>query len=138
MISRIAKLAGAAMAIGFFSGSAMANVYPASVVGTWHAVANQSDFTLTISSQESSGSCRAISGTIVGNGELSDVVGFYCPGTGRFNFVRNYPPTGQTVQDYSGNVSETGNTLYMGGVFSQVVSETTPSDIGDASFFASK
>jgi hypothetical protein len=135
MISKIASLIVAVFAVGFLSGSAMAGEnWPASIVGTWDAVANQSDLTITISNQASSGRCRAISGTIVDpvNG-TSDLVGFYCPTTGRFNFARNNPISGLTFQDYSGNVSDIGSRLYMGGVFAQVVQL-----VGEYSFFASK
>jgi hypothetical protein len=60
-------------------------------------------------------------------------VGFYCPTTGRFNFARNDATSGVTFQDYSGNVSDNGSTLYMGGVFAQVVQL-----VGEYNFSASK
>lgn len=137
MNSKIAPLAAAVMAIGLFSGSAMAGQnWPASVVGTWNATANQSSLIITISSQASIGRCRAISGTIVDpvNG-TSKLVGFYCPTTGRFNFVRNDKISGVTFQDYSGNVSDIGRRLFMGGVFAQVVGVLL---VGEYSFSAFK
>jgi hypothetical protein len=135
MTSKIVTLAAAVMAVGLFCRSAIAGEnWPASVVGTWDAIADQSPLTITISSQASSGRCRAISGTIVDlvNG-TSNLVGFYCPTTGRFNFARNDPTSGVTFQDYSGNVSDNGSTLYMGGVFAQVVQL-----VGEYNFSASK
>ena len=138
--SFIAILAVATMAVGLFAGSAMANIYPSSVVGTWNALSNQSDLTITISNQASSGNCRAILGIIddLTNGGTSNLVGFYCPGTGRFNFVRNDPTSGTTVQDYSGDVSITGSHLYMGGFFAQVVNEGGAGITGEYNFFAEK
>jgi len=136
MTSKITTLAAAVIAVGLFSGSAMAGEnWPASVVGTWDAIANQSQLIITIRSQASSGRCRAISGTIldVASKGTSKLVGFYCPATGRFNFARNDPTSGVTFQDYSGNVSDIGRTLFMGGIFAQVVQL-----VGEYSFFAEK
>ena len=138
MTSKIITLAAAVMAIGLFSGSAMAAPYPASVVGSWNVIDNQSDAILTISSQVSTGNCSAISGTFVGGRETSNIVGFYCPATGRFNFVRNDPSNDVTVQDYSGNVSITGSHLYMGGFFAQVVNEGGVGIPGEYNFFAER
>jgi hypothetical protein len=118
------------------AGAALAGEnWPGSVVGTWNAAANQSTLTITISSQAATGRCRPISGTIVDSGVSSNLLGFYCPATGRFNFARNDATTGATFQDYSGNVSDNGRTLFMGGVFADVVGAPF---VGEYSFFASK
>ena len=130
MNSKIAILAAALMAVCLFSGSAMA-AYPASIAGTWTAHANQTSLTIVIK-QGSTGTCRALSGTIGSD----DLEGFYCPATGRFNFALNVSPSGLTVQYYSGNVSTTGNTLFMGGIFSSINAEGGV--LGEYSFSAFK
>lgn len=138
MISTRATLAAAAIGSILAAGGAHAGqLWPASVVGTWRAIANQSPITVTISSQASTGLCRQIAGTLAnsnGTGK-SNILGFYCPGTGRFHFVRNDPTSGLTYQDYSGNVADSASTLYMGGVFAQVVGTNL---VGEYSFMASK
>src|SRR5687768_3100689 len=77
---------------------------PASVVGSWNTVANQTVITLQISSQSGSEVCRSIAGTL---GGLS-VQGFYCPSTGRISFLRKNPSNNDTTQVYTGNVSADG------------------------------
>jgi hypothetical protein len=138
MIRTRATLAAAAIGSILAAGGAHAGQHwPASVVGTWTAIANQSPMTITITSQNSTGRCRAIAGSLVnsdGSGQ-SNIAGFYCPVTGRFHFVRNDPKTGVTYQDYSGNVSDTGTSLYMAGVFAQALGASV---VGEYSFMASK
>ena len=134
-----ASLAVAAMSLSLAAGGAHAGqLWPSSVVGTWHAVADQSSLTITISSQAATGKCRQIAGTIVdntGGGAKSNLLGFYCPTSGRFHFVRNDPASRVTYQDYSGNVSDNGRRLYMGGIFAEVF---TAAVVGEYSFMASK
>lgn len=101
--------------------AAAAENWPASVVGTWDAQANQTPLTITISSQASNGKCRVIRGTIlqVGGGEQK-LVGAYCPDSGRIVFSRiPIPPEEPGTQVYSANLSDAGSTLYMGGLFEQ-------------------
>jgi hypothetical protein len=117
MTSKIATLVAAVMALGLFAGSAMAAAYPTSVGGTWRVQANQSTGSLIITTEGTIGPCRSISGTLFGD----NIVGFYCKNTGRFNFVRN-DINGVTFQVYSGNVSMRASNVYMGGIFSSVLS----------------
>jgi hypothetical protein len=138
MNRKIGTLAAAVLAVGLFSGSAMAGEnWPASVVGIWDGMGNQSALTITISSQASTGRCRPIAGTIldVASNDTSNLVGFYCPVTGRFNFARNDVASGVTFQDYSGNVSDNGRRVFMGGVFADLIGAPF---VGEYSFFASK
>ena len=132
-----ASLAVAAMGLSLAAGAHAGQLWPSSVVGTWHAVANQSPLTINISSQAATGKCRQIAGTIVDNigGGTSNLLGFYCPTSGRFHFVRNDAASRVTYQDYSGNVSDIGRRLYMGGIFAEVF---TPTNVGEYSFQASK
>ncbi len=97
--------------MGFGANTALADGWPLSVLGNWSVLANQSAGTLSITSQGSIGDCRPITGTIFGN----SIVGFYCPFSGRIHFLRNSGTT--TFQDYTGNVSQAGLTLHMGGIF---------------------
>jgi hypothetical protein len=138
MISKIATLAAAVMAVGLFSGSAMAGQnWPSSIVGVWGAQANTAHLTITILSQASTGKCRQIEGTILdtGSGADSTLLGFYCPSSGRFHFTRTDSVSKVTFQDYSGNVSDIGRPTFMGGVFAEVF---TPANVGEYSFMASK
>ena len=138
MNSKIARLAAAVMAVGLFAGPAMAGQnWPSSVVGVWGAQGNQSHLTITIESQASTGKCRQITGTILdtGSGDHSTLLGFYCPSSGRFHFTRTESTSGVTFQDYSGNVSESGSSIFMGGVFAEVF---TPANVGEYAFLASK
>jgi hypothetical protein len=139
MTNIYASLAVAAMGLSLAAGGAHAGqLWPSSVIGTWHAVADQSSLTITISSQAATGKCRQIAGTIVdntGGGATSNLLGFYCPTSGRFHFVRNDAANRVTYQDYSGNVSDNGRRLYMGGIFAEVF---TPANVGEYSFLASK
>ena len=97
--------------MGFGANIAMADGWPVSVVGNWSVLANQSAGTLSITSQGATGNCRSITGTILGN----PIVGFYCPFSGRIHFLRNSGAT--TFQDYTGNLSQVGTVLHMGGIF---------------------
>jgi len=97
--------------MGFGANTAMADGWPLSVLGSWNVLANHSTGTLSITSQGTTGNCQPIAGTIFGN----PIVGFYCSYSGRIHFLRNSGPT--TFQDYTGNLSQTGSPLYMGGTF---------------------
>jgi hypothetical protein len=113
------------------SGAVAAENWPASVVGTWKAVANQTALTVIISSQASTGKCPVIRGTINdSDGTTQILVGSYCPDSGRIVFSR-IPPGQQVTQVYSANLSDAGPTLYMGGLFEQT-------GAGEYSFIASK
>jgi hypothetical protein len=138
MMTKYVMLVAAGAVSSLVSGVALAgDNWPASVVGTWHGQADQSVVTITITNQAATGRCRPISGTFVDVtfGTTSNILGFYCPATGRFNFVRNETTTGLTFQDYSGNVSDKGSTLFMGGVFADVIGA---GNVGEYSFLAEK
>ena len=114
-------------------GSAMAANWPTSVVGTWNALADQSNLTLDITSQATANACKAIAGTL----GTDNISGYYCPSSGRFSFLRANAGNNVTFQVYTGNLSHIGTTDYMTGVFEQ---ETTVGSAveGEYSFFASK
>jgi predicted secreted Zn-dependent protease len=96
---------------------AHADSYPASVVGNWSVTGNLSVGTLSITSQgaPTTGKCPAIAGTIYG----ATLQGFYCPGSGRIHFVRKLA-NNATIQAWTGQLSDSGPVLRMGGVFSSV------------------
>ena len=105
-----------------------AQQWPASIVGTWSATADLSVGQFTITSQSGGATCNQITGTI-GSDTL---LGFYCPGSGRFNFLRSNG--GETYQAYSGNLTETVlGAPVMGGTFVDFVDNP----MGEFSFFAS-
>jgi hypothetical protein len=101
----------------------------ASVVGTWNVQANQSVGTMNITFQAATGACRKISGDILG----LPMVGFYCPATGRIQFLRNNLSK-TTFQTYSANLSfASASKNYMSGSFSSF-----DTSLGEYSFYASK
>lgn len=103
--------------------------YLTSVVGTWNVRANQTVGTMQITFQSASGSCRQILGSILG----SSMQGFYCPSTGRIQFLRKNSAN-DTYQVYSANLTSTTAAVnYMGGSFGSF-----DAGFGEYSFFASK
>jgi hypothetical protein len=113
--------AAAGFAAMLSAGSAMA-AWPPSVLGVWSALGNQSPLQLDIVTQGNVGDCRAITGTIADTlpgGQSNTIQGFYCPRSGRIQFLRKSVTTNDTFQVYTGNVSMVGTTLYMGGTFAE-------------------
>jgi hypothetical protein len=110
MIKTFAILAVATASLAAGAAQA-AQQWPASIVGNWSALSNQTSLTFSITSQTGGETCNQIAGTI-GSDTL---LGFYCPGSGRFNFLRSNSPSG-TYQAYTGNLSETvfGNVVMTG------------------------
>jgi hypothetical protein len=87
---------------------------PASVVGNWSVIANQTAGVLVITIQTPApDTCRRIAGTIYGN----PIEGFYCPTTGRIHFVRKNAATNDTIQSYLGNVGDDAAIDRMAGTF---------------------
>lgn len=129
----------AAMSLGatLSAGSAMA-AWPPSVVGSWTAFGNQSPLALTITAQGGVGDCRAIVGTLadtVAGGQSNSIQGFYCPRSGRIQFLRKTTATNDTFQVYTGNVSMVGTTLRIGGVFAE---DNQVGAMGEYNFWAQK
>ena len=91
------SLLTACAAIGLGTGSAHANGWPTSVVGSWNVQANQSALVLRISTQAAGSGCVAITGTITdlaSGGQSNNIQGFFCPLSGRVSFLRkNVQPT---------------------------------------------
>jgi hypothetical protein len=100
--------------LAFVTNIAFADGWPASVLGTWSVTANHTSGTLRITTQDSTGDCRFISGEIFGN----PMHGFYCPQSGRIHFLRKNS-NGATIQDYTGNLSQVlaGSPLLMAGTW---------------------
>jgi len=119
------------------AGSAMA-AWPASVVGVWTAFANQSPLQLNIVSQGTVGDCNAIIGTIadtVAGGQRNSIQGFYCPHSGRIQFLRKNLVTNDTFQVYTGNLSMVGQSLRIGGTFAE---DDQIGALGEYNFWAVK
>ncbi len=120
------------------STAAMAQSWPKSVVGSWSAFGNQSPLALTIATQGTTGNCVAITGTLadtVSGGQTNTIQGFYCPHSGRIQFLRNNQTTGNTFQTYVGNVSMAGTTLRIGGTFAE---DDQIGALGEYNFWAQK
>jgi len=116
----LSLLSAAGIATLISGGAALAQSYPASVVGTWSIRANDTQpFTFTVQSQSSDSPCALINGTIPDTGDA--IVGYYCPASGLVSFERNSGNTGATFQVFTGQVSWAGNNgvpTQMGGNFS--------------------
>lgn len=112
--------------------AAKADNWPGSVVGSWAVLGNHSPGTLVISSQASTGLCRAIAGTIYGN----PIEGFYCRYSGRIVFARKNNASNDTTQVWSGNLSEANTVLRMAGTFAVV--NSGGGSFGEYNFNASK
>jgi hypothetical protein len=114
------KLCVLAMVAAF---SVLAEARPFSIVGTWQGVANQTAVILVITTQgTTTAPCKPITGTLnnLPSGGASNIQGFYCPATGRVGFVRKDVINNDTFQSYSANVSDTGTTLRMAGIFAEL------------------
>lgn len=101
-----------------WTSAARADGWPASVAGTWSAVANQSAITMVINQPSSSLNCRPINGTFQEGGIVDSIQGFYCPFSGNIGFSRLR--NGSTIQYYEANLSQAGAVLRMGGSFSSI------------------
>lgn len=111
---------------------AVADGWPLSVVGTWSVLGNFSPGVLSISAQDNSGQCQFITGTIYGD----PVQGFYCPGSGRIQLIRKRRDNNDTVQVWTGNLSQASSTLHMAGTFTAV--DNGGGSLGEYSFNADK
>ena len=111
---------------------AAADGSPSSVVGSWSILSNFAPGTLNISSQSNSGQCQFITGTVYGD----PMQGFYCVNSGRIQFVRKRPDNNDTIQIWTGNLSQAGSTLHMGGTFSVV--DPAGGSFGEYNFNADK
>ncbi len=116
----LALLAASGIATVITAGAALAqSPYPASVVGTWLIVANNTkQFTFTVQSQSTDSPCAQIAGILPAPSGTNDtILGYYCPATGGLSFERNASTTGATFQVFTGNVSSTGSTTQFTGTF---------------------
>ena len=111
--------------------AAYADGWPTTVQGNWSVVGNQATGTLSITQPSSSLNCKPISGSIYGN----SIQGFYCPASGRIGFARLLS-SGVPFQYYQGNLSQTGNTLRIGGNFA--VFNSSGGSLGEYNFSATK
>jgi hypothetical protein len=117
---------------------AMADGWPLSIVGNWSIIGNQSPGTLTVATQAAIGNCRRITGTVYpGTPVASPMEGFYCPFSGRLQFVRKSPATNDTYQVWTGNVSQDGVVDRMGGTFTSV-SAPLGGSLGEYNFQGAK
>jgi hypothetical protein len=125
----------------FGAGVSRADGWPASLAGDWNVIGNQSPGTLRIIqfAGAAGSQCKPIRGFIY---TTDAIEGFYCPGSGRITFVRYAGGTTSPKQFWSGNVSQTGATLRMGGTFVAIVhnnvSGTAGGSLGEYNYQASK
>ncbi len=99
-----AILAGCAAASG---ASAATPYWPASIVGSWKGLSNQTSVVLTISSQTAGGKCQLISGTMTNVGaETTNVYGYYCPSSGAVEFLRYPTNSNAAFQVYNATINQ--------------------------------
>ncbi len=114
--------------------NAMADSWPVSVVGNWNIIGNQHVGTLVVTTQAAVGNCRRITGTVYpGTAVAHPIEGFYCPFSGRLQFVRKLPVNNDTIQIWTGNVSQDGIVDRMGGTFTSV-NATVGGSLGEYNF----
>jgi hypothetical protein len=94
-----------ALTVQLYAGAALA-APPANVVGTWRIRVNQDVEEFIIENQGVPGKCKRILGHINVSTE-PQLIGFYCPSTGRILFHHNNATTNATVRTFTGNVSDT-------------------------------
>ena len=114
-MNKLNHLLAAATLSALLTPLAHADTYPTSVVGAWAVTGNQTAGTLNVASQATAGKCRAITGTLYDD----PIQGFYCPASGRVEFARKLS-NGATFQVWSGQLSDRGPVLRMGGTFSSL------------------
>jgi hypothetical protein len=102
--------AAAALTMAFGAAPAFA-AYPSAIGGTWNGFVGQTPLKITISMLFTTGICREFSSTLA---DASVVFGYYCPGTGRINFVRENA-LHVTQETFSGNLAQVGSTNRMAG-----------------------
>lgn len=109
--------------VGVASSGIAAATPPASVVGTWSILVDQTYTTLDITNQGGGGGpggsvCRLILGSI----GIAPITGHYCQSTGRIHFLHNNLATGATVRTFTGSVTAaTANApAHMAGTFNVV------------------
>ncbi len=119
--------------------NAMADGWPLSVLGNWSIIGNQHVGTLSITAQAAAGNCRRISGIVYpGTPVAHPIEGFYCPFSGRIQFVRKQPASNDTLQVWTGNVSQDGVVDRMGGTFTSVSTALGGGSLGEYNFQGSK
>ncbi len=136
--SRRVLTAAACLGALLSAAGAHAQSWPKSVLGTWSAFGNQSPLALNITTEGTVGNCQAITGTLadtISGGQTSNIQGFYCPRSGRIQFLRNNQTTNDTFQTYVGNVSMSGATLRIGGTFAE---DDQVGALGEYNFWAQK
>jgi hypothetical protein len=134
--SQLAALAMVAACAAASGASAATPNWPASIVGTWNGMSNQTQIVVTVTAQSGSGKCQSITGTLQNVGGGTDtILGYYCPTTGAVEFRRFSSAFAQAIQVYNGNLNQAhagAPHLFMAGTFSQYVLAEGP--LGQYSF----
>jgi hypothetical protein len=122
-------------------GAGPASAAPPGSLGNtnWTMQVNRDVAQLVITSQSGPGApgaatCRVINGTF----GIANIRGWYCPVTGRIQFVHKNAGSGNAVRVFTGNVSDDdpGGTVYMAGTMS--VLDAAFGDYGEYNFSATK
>ncbi|NJR70735.1 MAG: hypothetical protein HC771_20400 [Synechococcales cyanobacterium CRU_2_2] len=103
------------------------------ISGSWKIIGNQSDGVLEIKQAPSPLACKPISGKLFG---FSQIVGYYCPATGRLAFIRQDNERPAANQMWVGNLSAVvqGQPNRMGGTFHAVNAGAGSGELGEYNF----
>jgi hypothetical protein len=120
--------------------------FPTNVVGTWRVRINQELDTLVIASQGGAinGRCRRIVGyfPLQNQDDGPPIHGFYCPTTGRIQFVHSNLDSNVAVRVFTGNLLDQveGQRDRMGGTFTVLYTAVPPpfGPLGEYGFWATR
>lgn len=120
--------------------------FPTSVVGTWRVRINHEVDTLVIESQGGpiNGRCRRIVGyfPLQNQDDGPPIHGFYCPTTGRMQFVHSNLDSLLAVRVFTGNLTDQveGQPDRIGGTFTVLYTAVPPpfGPLGEYGFSATK
>jgi len=139
-LTSLRTIAFAAAAAASIAAGPAAAAPPASLGNTtWTMQINRDIAQLVITSQSGPGApgaatCRIINGTF----GVANIRGWYCPLTGRIQFVHKNAGSGNAVRVFTGNLSDDdpNGTVYMAGTVS--VQDAAFGDYGEYNFSATK
>jgi hypothetical protein len=133
------------VAAQLYADAALAD-FPANVVGRWRVRINQEVDTLVIASQGGAinGICRRIVGyfPLQNQDDGPPIRGFYCPTTGRIQFVHSNLNSNLALRVFTGNLLDRveGQVDHIGGTFTVLYTAVPPpfGPLGEYGFWAKK
>jgi hypothetical protein len=142
---KVLVVLAACIAAQLYADAALA-AFPANVVGRWRVLINHERDTLVIESQGGpiNGRCRKIQGyfPIQNQDDGPPIHGFYCPATGRIQFVHSNLDSLLALRVFTGNLTDQveGQPDHIGGTFTVLYTAVPPpfGPLGEYGFWATK